>query len=282
MPSVRRTALAALLAAAAFASAAPGAGAAPGVEFGLKDDAWLLHGPGTVEERVARLQAIGVQIVRFSLEWDQIAADRPADAASPDDPAYAWGGADTVLDELHRQGIDVLLDIVGTPAWANGGRAPNYAPTTTASIAEFATAAATRFSWVHRWAIWNEPNQRRWLTPSSPALYVTRLLNPAYAAIHAADAGAQVAGGVTAPRGGVGGTSPVAWIRGMGAAHARLDAYAHNPYPLDPKLETPLTGGCARCETLTMATLPHLLAEVTRAFGGKRIWLTEYGYQTNP
>ena len=27
----------------------------------------------------------------------------------------------------------------------------------------------------------------------------------------------------------------------MHAAHARLDAYAHNPYPLDPKRETPLT-----------------------------------------
>jgi hypothetical protein len=31
-----------------------------------------------------------------------------------------------------------------------------------------------------------------------------------------------------------------------------------------------------------MATLPRLLGEVKRAWGGKRIWLTEYGYQTNP
>jgi hypothetical protein len=31
-----------------------------------------------------------------------------------------------------------------------------------------------------------------------------------------------------------------------------------------------------------MARLPDLLREVRRDFGSKRIWLTEYGYQTNP
>ena len=31
-----------------------------------------------------------------------------------------------------------------------------------------------------------------------------------------------------------------------------------------------------------MATLDRLLREVGKAFGRKRIWLTEYGYQTNP
>ena len=42
----------------------------------------------------------------------------------------------------------------------------------------------TRYGWVRDWLIWNEPNQRRWLRPASPALYVARILNPAYAAIH--------------------------------------------------------------------------------------------------
>jgi hypothetical protein len=31
-----------------------------------------------------------------------------------------------------------------------------------------------------------------------------------------------------------------------------------------------------------MATIDRLLREVGKAFGRKRIWLTEYGYQTNP
>ena len=122
----------------------------------------------------------------------------------------------------------------------------------------------------------------RWLRPTSAAVYTIRLLNPAYAAIHAAIPGAQVAGGGTAPRGSTGGVSPVAWIAGMHAAHARLDAYAHNPYPLDPKRETPLTGGCGHCTTITMATIDKLVTLVARDFGSARIWLSEYGYQSNP
>jgi hypothetical protein len=283
MSHVRRLAAVAALLAAVAAVAAPTGSAAPSIRFGLKDDAWLLHGPGTVQERVARLQAIGVRIVRYSLLWNAIAAQQPTTATDPADPAYAWDTSDQVLEELHRQGVDVLLDIVGTPAWANGGRSSNYAPTSPTSIADFASAAAARYPWVHRWTIWNEPNQRRWLVPTSPAIYVTRLLNPAYAALHQAIQGVQVGGGVTAPRGSVGGVSPIAWLRGMKAAHARLDAYAHNPYPLDPRRETPTAGGCtATCLTLTMATLPRLLSEVHRAFGNARVWLTEYGYQTNP
>jgi hypothetical protein len=68
----------------------------------------------------------------------------------------------------------------------------------------------------------------------------------------------------------------------MQTGHARLDAYAHNPYPL-ARGETPTSGGCAHCTTITMATLPRLITDVQRAFGTRtRIWLTEYGYQTNP
>jgi hypothetical protein len=134
---------------------------------------------------------------------------------------------------------------------------------------------------VKRWLIWNEPNQRRWLRPTSASVYVRSLLNPAYAAIHSATPGAIVAGGVTAPRGGHGGVSPVAFIRGMRATGARLDVYAHHPYPLRPD-ETPWSGGCDHCDTITMATIERLVREVTQAFGNKRIWLTEYAYQTNP
>ena len=90
-----------------------------------------------------------------------------------------------------------------------------------------------------------------------------------------------MAGGVTAPRGSAGGLSPVDFIRGMRSARARIDAYAHHPYPLD-RAATPFSGGCGHCETITMATLERLLREVSRNLGAKRIWLTEYGYQTNP
>ena len=110
---------------------------------------------------------------------------------------------------------------------------------------------------------------------------MTTLLNPAYSALHRARSGIQVAGGVTAPRGSMGGLSPVQFIRDMKAARARLDAYAHHPHPLQPNA-TPFADGCGHCETITMATLERLLQEVSRNFGRARIWLTEYGYQTDP
>jgi hypothetical protein len=273
-------AVACALGAAAVAS--PAATAAPGVRYGLTDDAWIASGPGSLDARVARLRTLGVRVVRFSLHWNTIAATRPAAAADPEDPAYDWSASDTVLTALRRHGIDVVAQLVGTPTWANGGRPPNYAPTSPTTFAAFASAAAHEYPWIHRWLIWNEPNQRIWLRPTSPRIYATRLLNPAYRAIHAALGSVQVAGGGTAPRGATGGVSPVAWLTGMHNAHALLDAYAHNPYPLDPKRETPLAGGCESCTTITMATLGKLVRLVAKDFPRARIWLTEYGYQSNP
>jgi hypothetical protein len=71
-------------------------------------------------------------------------------------------------------------------------------------------------------------------------------------------------------------------VRGMKLAHAKLDAYAHNPYPTHPTVESPLSGACRSCGDVSMANLDRLLSEVRRDFGRKPVWLTEYGYQTNP
>jgi hypothetical protein len=135
---------------------------------------------------------------------------------------------------------------------------------------------------VRYWTIWNEPNRSTFLRPTTAATYVAKLLNPAYAQLHATIDGVRVGGGVTAPRAGSSGVGPVAWIRGMGAVDAKLDAYAHHPYPGRPQAETPWGPKCVNCQSIAMADLERLEREVERAFGRKRLWLTEYGYQTNP
>ncbi|NUT56429.1 MAG: cellulase family glycosylhydrolase, partial [Thermoleophilia bacterium] len=265
----------ALVVIAALASlvAAQPAGAAAGVRYGIQDDAWLLYGPGTLDSRLATLDGLGVDLVRFTIDWNRV---------EPRRGERDWGDADRVLAGLRGHGLRALVTLYGTPRWANGGRSPNWAPTSGSAFGSFAAAAAKRYPWVKDWLIWNEPNQRRWLRPTIALTYVTKLLNPAYAAIHRASGGTRVGGGATAPRGSYGGVSPVQWIRGMRAAHARLDAYAHHPYPID-RFQTPWTGACGHCETITMASLERLQREVGRAWGnGKRIWLTEFGYQTSP
>ena len=270
-----------LLLALAAALAASSGEASTGVRYGIQDDAWLEFGPGTLEQRLGAFGRLGVPLVRYTLHWNEITRRRPKNPTSPGDPAYDWRRPDRVLRGLRRHGLTPVLTLVGTPGWANGRRKPNFAPPRPRDFRRFATAAARRYPGVRYWVIWNEPNKRLWLRPTKASIYVRHVLNPGYEGIHAVLPHARVGGGATGPKGGAGGVAPVTWVRGMAAARAKFDAYAHHPYPSTPS-ETPSSGGCKNCPWITMATIRKLLILVKRSFGSKPIWLTEYGYQTNP
>ena len=280
-----KLALLAVLTAAAVTLLVPStSSASPYVRFGVQDDAFLSAGP-SLQDRLDSLDRLGAKLVRYTVNWRQIAVHKPRKASNPNDPAYDWANADAVLKGLHARKIDVIVTLYGTPAWANGGLGANGVPTSKWSLSAFALAVARRYPWVRMWEVWNEPNLRKFLSPNSPALYVGRLLNPTVAALHAARAGNRIAGGATSPRPTPSGLSPVVFMRGMRAAHARLDAYSHHPYPVTRRERPSGFYGktCRYCKgVLTLANLPLLLKEVRRDFGTKRIWLTEYGYQTNP
>ncbi len=191
-----------------------------------------------------------------------------------------WEESDLVLNGLRDRGIPVVVGLVGSPRWANGGRTPNFAPGAT-TFAAFARTAASRYRWVVQWLVWNEPNQARWLRPTTPAVYVRQLLNPAYKAIHAANPRAKVGGGVTAPRGSTAGVSPVNWIRGMRKAECAARRVRTPSVSVDEPRDA------VRRRQLQVLHHDHdgharaiALGGRSRAFGPKRIWLTEYGYQT--
>ncbi len=241
------------------------------MQFGIQDDAWLEFGPGRLSERTAKLDRLGIDVVRVTLNWHR---------AEPSQGRYSWGRTDRLLGALRARGLEPVVTLWGTPDWANGGEGPNVAPLSGDDFERFAEAAAERYPYVSKWIMWNEPNKPIWLKPASARTYVSQILNPGYRGIKAVNPRALVAGGVTGPRAGKGGVSPVDFIRAMDATGARLDAYAHHPYPVFPG-DTPFEGGCV-CETLTMASLERLLLFVGRAFPSARIWLTEYAYQTNP
>ena len=114
-----RILVATVLACALLGAVAPAAGASSGVRFGIQDDAWLVHGPGTLDERLDQLEQLGTDLVRFNLHWDRIEAVR----GEP-----AWEDSDAVLEGLRARGIPAVVGIVGAPRWANGGRTPNFAP----------------------------------------------------------------------------------------------------------------------------------------------------------
>ena len=111
-----------------FAAAAP-AEASPQARFGIQDDAWLVYGPGTLDDRLDTLDRLGVDVVRWTIRWDQVAKQRPTSPRLAGDPAYDWSLSDDVLAGLRRRGIGAVVTLLGTPRWANGGRAWQVAPT---------------------------------------------------------------------------------------------------------------------------------------------------------
>ena len=259
-----RVTLFALLCAVAACVAASSAHASKGIQYGIQDDTWLEFGPGTLDQRLATFKRLGVPLVRFTLRWNEIALRRPKDPTSPSDRAYDWHRPDRILRGLRRHGLTPVLTLVGTPAWANGGRAPNFAPPHPRDFRRFATRRRPSLPLGSLLADLERAEQARSGSGRrSRAIYVQHLLNPGYEAIHAVLPHARVGGGVTGPRGANGGVSPVDWIRGMARAHAKLDAYAHHPYPATPS-ETPSSGGCKNCPWITMATIRKLLILVKR------------------
>ena len=276
--------LAALGAAAVILLVPSVASASPYIQYGVQDDAYLSAGP-SLDSRLDTLDRMGAKLVRYTVNWRQIAPKRPTKATNPGDPAYDWTNAEAVLNGLHKHRIAVLITLYGTPAWANGGRKASGVPTSTWSLAAFAPPGAPRAPGVRQGGVGDEANRASFLNPNSPVLYVQRLLNPTYASLHALNRANRVAGGATSPRPTPSGMSPVAFMRGMRAARPRMDAYSHHPYPVTRR-ERPngfYGNACRYCRgVLTMTNLPLLLQEVRRDFGAKRIWLTEYGYQTNP
>ena len=254
------------------------------IRYGVQDDAYFEGGP-SLDAKLGTLDQLGAKLVRTMVSWRQIAKKKPRHPANPADPAYDWSSTDAILPGLHAHGTSVLVTLYRTPAWASAGHGTSAVPTSKNSLAAFAVAVAKRYPWVRLWEVWNEPNLQSFLKPNSPRLYVQRLLNPTYAALHALNPANRVAGGATSPRSTSTGLSPVTFMRGMRAAHPLLDAYSHHPYPVT-RGEKPYgfaRGVCRYCKgLLTLANLPRLLSEVRRDFGPKRIWLTEYSYQTRP
>ena len=181
-----------LLAAALLAPAAP-AGASATQEAILQDDPQLLGASrATLDRRLAFLKAIGVDRVRVSVFWSNIAPAkrsqraprfRAPGAAYPDAyPHGAWDPYDDIAELAKRNNLDLLFTLTGpAPAWATPGRQRReglYRPSPR-HFRDFVAAVGRRYSGRHLvgsrnrrrlprvggWSIWNEPNFPSWLLP---------------------------------------------------------------------------------------------------------------------
>lgn len=293
---------------AASANPQPAA-AARGMLVGIYDPNKPFDSPDRTFPMLVNLRA---QIIRVNLDWFNVAKTRPEYGADPKDPAYDWDRYDRLLLNAKKYKIQVLFTIYGTPRWANGTKKGlNRAPRQMVFLKLFATAAAKRYSGtfkrdddvvlpaVRRWLAWNEPNNPIFLkpqwgkiskkryTPIAAKLYAG-ICNAVWSGVHSTKLSNEVvACGATDPRGNNAprssrpSISPLGFLAALkkfGLKH--FDVYAHHPYYSRPA-ESPSTKPTGK-NVVTLANIGDLTKLLTRLYGNKRLWITEYGYQTNP
>lgn len=286
------------------------------MRVGIYDETQTLYGP--VPTTFALFNTLHVQQVRLNLYWGGkygVARSRPAHGADPADPAYDWSLYDRTVNYASQSGVQVVFSIYGTPTWANRGRAQNVPPTYGIDLRNFAYAAARRYSGaypgadgrllpaVHDWLAWNEPNNPIFLTPQyqrvagrwviESAVSYAKICNAIHSGIHATLVPAErVACGGTAPRGNNNpsstraSVSPLAFLRAVKTAGLKtFDAWAHNPYygtPSDQPATRPVGAKGSPATAVTLGNIDTLISLETKLYGWKPLWITEYGYQTNP
>src|SRR5687767_7308428 len=95
-----------LLATALAVLSAETAQASPAVRYGIQDDNWVLNGPGKLGKRLDTLDRLGVDVIRFTVHWNEI---------EPRQGRFRWGRTDQVLRGLQTRGIQPVVTLVGVP-----------------------------------------------------------------------------------------------------------------------------------------------------------------------
>ncbi|PWU24290.1 MAG: hypothetical protein C5B48_07010 [Candidatus Rokuibacteriota bacterium] len=312
----RRIALGAatILAVVAGVSAPQQAHASKAMLVGIFDEAHTLYGDPNYSFPL--LKSLNVGVLRVTLYWGGakfgVAKSKPFDPIDPADPAYNWSLYDRLVRYAAANGIQVLFSVYGTPNWANRGRGLNHAPTSSEDLAKFAYAAAIRYSGtypgddgeilppVRFWLAWNEPNNPVFLSPQykrsgkkwivQSAKDYVNICSAVYQGVHTTLlADEKVACGGTAPRGNNSPTSsrpsvsPLGFMSALHTYHLKkFDAYAHHPYYGKPS-ESPTTRPPGPPgHAVTLGNINTLIAQLTKYWGRKPLWITEYGYQTRP
>jgi hypothetical protein len=297
---VLRAARFALLALTAFLMiGAATASAQPRMPIGFFDDPTFRWSADRISN-LQRASADGASIIHTTANWAGLAPTRPADASDGDDPAYKLADLDELVQRASSFGMRVMINITGTPGWANGNKKPNVMPKKVGDLQAFARMLATRYNGAHAkgyvglWSVWNEPNLQQFLTPQyvgkkivSPANYA-KLYKAAYAGIKAGNRSAQVAIGETSAQGrdkpssGSSQTvSPGTFAKLLAQQKGlRFDAWAHHPYPTAPGAKPTEK---VRYPNVTLSTMPQFEKDLHKWFKKTvPIWITEYGHETKP
>ena len=160
---------------------------------------------------------------------------------------------------------------------------------------------------VTMWTAWNEPNNPLWLTPQykrvgktwrvESAYQYAKICNAVYNGVHSVvisatqgrSPGEQVACGVTGPKGNDAPATKRASVDPLTFLSAAkkygmktFDVYAHHPYAAAGTESPSFVPKGNHKRRIQLANIGVLTTLLTKLYGPKHLWITEYGYQTNP
>jgi GH35 family endo-1,4-beta-xylanase len=219
---------------------------------------------------------MGAKWIRADLSWDNI---QPNSAK-----AYKWERFDRVANAARERGLTMLPIITYTPPWARptGCFIDKCAPAHAAQFATFAGEAASRYSDITTWEIWNEENAQGSWQPRPDPLAYANLLKLTAASVRESNPAAKILiGGLSITNADHDGITPQYFLTVLvrsgatdGINGVGLHPYTYPSLPsergpwVSPR-EDANTGLQSLRSIFTDARVPEL-----------PIWITEYGAPT--
>ncbi len=237
---------------------------------------------------------LGVRIVEADLDWYNIAPRRPSRQKDPQDPTYKWpSDIQQLVTQARRYHMQVLLQIIGSPRWANGGHAWSCAPQP-AAYAAFAVAAAKEYPSVHLWMVWGEPNRKPNFEPETSAQpgatlnaaqrvaphNYAKMLDAAYGALKGVSRLNKVIGGSTYTTGDIDTQQWIENLRLPDGKPPRMDMYAQNPFTWEPPAFSASPSPDGEVQFPDLKRLGQWIDEYLRP--GMPIFLSEFTIPTQP
>ena len=281
-------------------------------QFGFFDTTYAFQRPAPFWSDYHQL---GGQNLRVAADWDKIAHRKPKHPTDPADPVYDWTTLDAIVKRAQSEKAlsGMLATVWTTPQWARDTSQARYASDPGSNLVmprldmfdDFLTALITRYSGyyvpagateplprISSYQIWNEANY--YLFPFKihgryvVARNYARLLTSAYETIKSYDPSLLVVtSGIDPPA--YKATPPLApytFISDLAKIGVPFDVLAMHGYTV------PVGAGRSKSDAdylsasrpaFSLARIGQFSRFLQTTFGYRvRLWVTEFGWQTNP